>query len=617
MILTAEFRFAGGYSVRRVATDFYYSLATDAAGVQEFAGRMVGVPTFATRVGCIIWGNRTSSSIGDIEIANPDGGVTSWLALPYRDCECILKLVNPGESYDSATTVSVCIIDDIEQEENSIRISLRGKDTLLDKPLQPLTYTAAQAVDATSIEGNTIPVCIGRVWQAEPTLIDVNSLEYQFTDSYYGSIIEVLSGGSVANPPTESPDDWAYTDTGFRMLNTPSARITLNAVGNRRLVDALISDLFLASEWTGNTPNGWTVSGGTAGVEITRIASIGCRFDDNGGADPAISYAAPQGVWYFVVGEIVNRVSGGLRVRFGTEYTDYAREGRFCAIGLVESGADIDVIGIDDADLTVSFLHVHSMDAGSASLFFRYALLNVCARAGLRISGSALEATTPDVPTYAVGLYSNSALTARDALQMLMDSVSGWTFPNCAGELIFGYYDLPSVATPVLTISSLNLLAYPTFKPDNAPGLSTRVAGGKNWSPYSDNELAGITYPNRPPFIDEFRFVRTGASANSLARQYSHALSAEPIETMIATGPPTQEEADRITAITTEGRGFWECTVALEAVSGLVDVIPQANVLLQGDFFGADDGKVARIVGVEGQMNSPVLKIVCWGATTP
>ena len=65
--------------------------------------------------------------------------------------------------------------------------------------------------------------------------------------------------------------------------------------------------------------------------------------------------------------------------------------------------------------------------------------------------------------------------------------------------------------TPAITISSLNLAAYPTWAPDLAPGLSSVFGGQVVWSPYSQQELAGITYEDQQHFMTDARLTKTDA----------------------------------------------------------------------------------------------------------
>lgn len=216
---------------------------------------------------------------------------------------------------------------------------------------------------------------------------------------------------------------------------------------------------------------------------------------------------------------------------------------------------------------------------------------------------------------YAFGYVAEGNETVREALQRTLDSFSGWFFPNESGRIQFGKLAIPS--GPVsLVLNDVNLLSVPSYKPDLAPGLSDTLAAERNWSPYNDSELAGITYPNRPPFKAEFRAKRRGASADQLARDYTHAVGAKPIPTVLATGSDAEAEANRLTAIyTNSDLGFWECEVALESALEAALLRHGEIVKLDDPLFANDNGKLAVIVGKESVYRSNRVHLTCWGAS--
>ena len=125
------------------------------------------------------------------------------------------------------------------------------------------------------IEGDRIPVVLGRVWQHEPVLTHPNDLLFQITDAGIYAIDEVLSGGSIANPPDSSQEDWDYASlrAGFRMSIDPSARITVNCNGIRALSDPIAFSQFSdATEWSSDGPLGWI-----AGAGVTYAQGVGVR----------------------------------------------------------------------------------------------------------------------------------------------------------------------------------------------------------------------------------------------------------------------------------------------------------------------------------------------------
>lgn len=103
-VLLAELYFDGGYSLARVATDWWYSQPGDSIGVQEWADRIIAEPTYSVQLGCVAWGSKTSVSVGSIEVADPAGSL-DWMQRKSRDQLCVLRLAYPGQSYDQTRIV--------------------------------------------------------------------------------------------------------------------------------------------------------------------------------------------------------------------------------------------------------------------------------------------------------------------------------------------------------------------------------------------------------------------------------------------------------------------------------------------------------------------------------
>jgi hypothetical protein len=800
-ILLATIRFTGGYDTARVATDWYYSRATDSVGVLEWQGRIVSEPTYSVQLGCIVWQSRTSVSVGSLDVADTAGEL-AWDAVEARDAICELRLAERGQSYDETTLVGRCIVDSVERVGIVWRLTLRGIDTLLDRPLQATLFdaVATSSSDTTStsegfiddgkppnfnaagnptLEGDKVPVVYGKVWQHEPPLIDPTLLVHQVTDCGIVEITEVYSGGSIANPPDSSDEDWDYAmaRSGFRMFTEPSARVTVNCNGIRALGFPLTLTRFGQDAWTSGGPAGWTVTEGT-GAAVTLVDDVGARMTtSNGTCSLAFDTGTSGDEWIVVLVEVAEIAEGYLRVTAGQTY-DIKRPGRHPIITTVGDSPLITLEAVREgtADVTVASAAVYPLDpaegtkslvemmrhvivaraaipdaapgevpiigeagdfddpedlskfttetsvgdgsfavvAGAAEITAgnfadtsialliwesyelqpgeRYTFsagIDTTSWSGARsqfvgvdvvffpTSGNLADAVTlasvgaNEVTTVAgtfeplvpglfrievsagdqeqliariaslvltrydfldrgetvdltslvdvddgseFGVVATGSETVRDTVARIMDSVCGWFYPDPSGRIRFGRLRLPS-GPPVLTIDASNMSSRPNWQPDLAPGLSDTWAGARNWSPYSDGELAGITYPNRPPFRAEFREKRQSASAERYARPYTHALGAEHIETYLYNGADVASNADRVGALYEAARGVWTVDVALPSASDANLIRCDQIVSLSDPSFGVDDGKLALIVGVAGRYRSNLLTLTLWGAT--
>lgn len=615
MILLAELYFNGGNSLKRVASDFFYSRATDSIGVKEYAGRIMNRPSLKSTAGCIVWKTKSSTSIGDIELANVDGAISNWVDFDFRDARCVLRLVNYGQSFDESVIVQVCIIDDVQREGDVVVVKLRGNETLLDRPIQPVLYDSTTAAENTSLIGNPVPIIAGRVLQFEPENIDINDLGYQASDSLV-EIDTVYSGGSIANGPLESPDDYAVTDTGLVMLTQPSARITADAHTPFIPTLGVASDFYADSAWTGGDPTDWPIDDGWQSHD--RVTDVGIRLV-NASAEtsyPRMETTLNAGNWYFVIGEIADLVSGGISIDFGdSAQVSVKRQGRFYAVGKLGTSGVVVVSALPESDVTIRFIHTYECVTGSGEPSnSENVLANILLRGGMRIDGDDVDAVPSSVSfVYRLGIELDDKDTVYAAVQKVIDSGCGYMYTDNLGIIRFGAYARPS-GTPITRLSWVNMTRKPKRVTDSAPGLSTRIAALRNWSPYSENELAGITFPDRPPFMAEYRSIKEGALASSINRVYSHALSAEPIETTIINETDAQSEADRVCDIAQDKHPFWDIEFSLASQSDIAYLRPNGIVMLDDEYFDESNGKIAKIVEVDGAFGQSVYRIVTWGS---
>jgi len=803
LVLLAEFFFEGGRYIQRVATDWWYSQASDSIGVKEFTGRIISEPSYDIELGCYIWGKKTSFSVGAIEVADPNGDL-DWMQRKHRDSLCVLRLAQPFQPYDQTRIVGKFIVDSVDMDGVRKLVNLRGFDTILDRPLMSAVYQPASVSSSSStssepdltsqlppetaagnavIEGEPFPLALGDVYQCAPVLVDANELIFQIADLGVIDIDAVLSGGSVANPPDSSDEEWDYTfkRTSFRMTSSPSARVTAHCSGVRALTPATISsDFSLSTAWSSDAPDGWAASGASSDAALSFSLGSGARFEGGPLLGYGVSLSRASGLTvgdWMVVLVNVSDVSAGYVVVEGFEggAKEIRREGRHVLFGLADASEEVVIGGFTDGstpcDVTIASVHCYGLESatgteslielvrhltiarggipdadavavdvisassgdfdtsedlnrptiytnvatvevsggkldfvvgnlanaayaqaiwpagmlqegeqytvtatvvvttltGSGAVAFRFdpdsfwpgsyiTLQNITAVGTYSVNvtfiapesgtfvinsfvdgGGLLEFTVDDLRLTGLGFSDDGATvnfdslsaiddgheygmvadgreTVRDAVQQVLDSFSGWMFPGVEGRIEFGRLALPS-GIPALRLSDLNILGIPRYKPDLAPGLSDTVAAQRNWSPYSDAELAGITYPNRPPFMAAYRSKRRGASAGSLARQYTHAIGAPAIPSLFATDAAAAQEADRVTALYSAGNlGFWEVDVALPSALDAALIQPGLVVELDDPLFAQDEGKIAAVVGVGGRYRSNVVKLIVWGA---
>ena len=622
MILTADLLFDGGTDPYYCATQQYYSKAGDSIGVRAYNGRISGTPTYSIRVSTAIHGATPTTGYGALELVNTDGALNDFVLKKARDSLCILRLGYQGDSFDTFTVVARVVMDSVEMGTDSVRINLRGQDARLDRPLQPEVYPDSLA--NVQLRGTPKPITIGPCIQIEPPQTDPIALAYDVSDSGPVVIDDVYAGGSPANGPLDSPWQWDYDaeGKGFALDVSPAARVTADVYGPVGVYSDLLNGdgrFNIAANWTGDTPNGWTKVQTPPASEITRT-DAGARFVYSIGTPASLTTIANvlpdvDAGWYMVAGRIAKQTSlSGLGVRFRNSGTVFnlTDEGEFCKVIYVAAGADrtvrIGAPGGVDGELIVESIFLYKIIDNPVNGLLDV-LWPVLIRGGMTEDNfDFANIVRPEqawILDPVVGYHQRDNTTARQAVNAIMASVTGWLFVGPDGFVRLGTLELPS-GTPDIRASTLNVTTWPIYTPDAAPNLSDTYTADKVFSPYSEQELAGIVHEDQPPFMADYRHKLKGV--NQLSRFYRHAVGAEPVETLLTDPADAQDEADRITAQYADQRGFWSFGIALDSPLDAAILYPGAEVELDPALFG-EGFDTAQLVGVDGQFGENTLTL--------
>lgn len=635
-ITLVELMLDGGMVPVYLSSHAYRSKLTDTIGARQYLPLLVGDTTYGWRVSCVLWSQRTTTGIGDVAIANPGGRYDYLLDSRYRDASCIIRIVRHRASWDTAKLVTWCLIDKISRRGPEIVIKLKARDAQLDRPAQDRSYTDIDT-SLDYLEGQMVPVCLGRVRQVEPVTLSPVSLLFECNDSYISQVENVYSGGSLATPPPSGDWDYYGNRQGFAMTVPPSARVTVDMEGFCHLDKSPITtegEFYRPSAWTGATPTGWSITGTSGSANsVTQVGSVGCRWlaDGNPSFLPTLSRSSGLLVandWYVIVGNVAHRALGRIRVLTssgGIGFID--QEGwfgfRFRAgastnfILRVPSGEACDIVLSDIAIYRINPTIFPNTVTGLAE---HLALV----RGGFR--HDEIDTTqwgAAGLPTGTIGYYTKQSPSVRTILDEVMASVTGWHWVGLDGKLRLGRLVAPDIDDALLHIDRTNAAAYPDVQPDLAPGLSDGYAGGRNFSPYREEELAGITFEDRPPFMAKHRWIRR---TRGLAVEYAHARGADPIETLFYDAADVAAESARVVALYNDARWFVDVPVCLPSAEDALDLQPGSVVSIDRRLLdqvkyrrlsqSALDDDVDRIpllvLGASCATRSNVVTLNCW-----
>lgn len=451
----------------------------------------------------------------------------------------------------------------------------------------------------------------------------LSSADYRVSDGYVDQVTEVYAGGSVARPPTHVQPQWQYNpqQSGFEMLIQPATRVTADIYGVAdRGFDILSGSGDFASpfNWSG-TLTGWTVNDGA----VSEDRDFGAIMDWTAAASSQIEtnsavLSSTDSGWYVVAGSAPDiPLDAQIEIDLaGRGSATVTQPGDFFIPVFVSAGAAGPVTVTASGTATaggfaiIRSVSVRSMQTSSSSSAFG-AISLVLERCGMLGHSPIfpLELASAINDLAVVGLYTKDSMTGRRAIDMIMGGFAGWLYATPDGLVQAGALIDP-VTYPAITISSLNLTAYPIYRDDLAPGLSDVFSGQVVWSPYSEQELAGITYEDRQHFMTDARLKLKGASA--LHRFYRDRVGAEPYRSVFDSEVDLQYQADRITELYSRKRGFWHCTVALDTPVLAAGITLGTHVRLSDpDVFGPNDID-GIVVGVEGRYRNNVVALTIW-----
>lgn len=227
------------------------------------------------------------------------------------------------------------------------------------------------------------------------------------------------------------------------------------------------------------------------------------------------------------------------------------------------------------------------------------------------------------------GIYIREPQTILGVIRDAMDSVCGWACPTRDGtRLRLGSVRDPAGQTPVLALTPDNVAGDIHVEIDEAPNLTTRLAGRRNYSPHTREEIAtSIRDPLSPSYdpnrvedlMAEWRVVRQGQPIVSgsvpLSAAYAHARQAEFRGTLMQESAQIKAAANRACTLWFPTRYF----IRAEAILGAV----AADKLEPGDFvslrwprFGLDSPKSIcfMVVAVRSRFWSRRVFLTLWGS---
>lgn len=650
-------------STTRISSDGYCTKTSDTPANTIYPGRLAADynAQFSTRITTWVWGEGGAvTSFGDVIVLNNDGEYDNLLADDYRDQPYVCKIIDEGEAYSTAVTMFTAVIERITADgENRIRITLRDRLALLDKPLQRALFLPSVSDNAANLPK---PIVLGTARNIEPVIYDETNRKYQCSDKTLTSIIVVRDKADPLNPEA-SPEDWSYTTgfMGFQLATDPEGKIVASCSSTGGVTpsdpppDAL-DDAGNPWFWIGSPemPDGWVAQESAHGFlkrSLRDNQSVTFEIVLPASTPPILTTETSSNPQPLVIGRTY-------RWELAMSYTSLGNTGN--AIGAVRTdqpasastfvGYIYSTVGVQTgqfvatqqdviltmlpgvaAEFDIAYFRIQEAaqsdftdpnnyeDAVQGITFADFCEEIIEVRAELDAADWSSTSATQVNPAqdYDIGFFaSDPTTTCKNAIDAVIDAFTGFYYQDSNGVIRFGrLFDPDETGSPgAQDVDEGDLLGDLQVSVDTAPGLTNTAAVRRNWSVHSDadfvTDLVDVPQSLRKRFMRDYQYHMV-SSAN-LAATYRHALQAPPVAMLVDDTNDGQTEIDRVCSMYTEQRRWFRYRVPITSANEFTQNPGECHRLTHSRF-GLSAGKYVMIVEKNVNWNDNEIEFVSWG----
>ncbi|PZQ46166.1 MAG: hypothetical protein DI551_05665 [Micavibrio aeruginosavorus] len=246
MLSFGEFDFTTGGGITRVfLSDMGFTTKPNDTRPNEHFKALVNNPLQidSSIMGSGEFGNG-SISFGEVVIENGDGELDRLVSYEWPGRKITVKAGGADMAYADFQTVFSGAVEDFENDDEKITLTIRDNRIRTDQYLAAGTYKGTGGLDGgDSLAGQVKPLCFGRVFNAELRLVDSANLVYQIHDGPVLSVDIVRDSGIPLTYAGDVPDIASATPAGgtyvtqlsggyVKLGTTPDGRVTADAHGD-------------------------------------------------------------------------------------------------------------------------------------------------------------------------------------------------------------------------------------------------------------------------------------------------------------------------------------------------------------------------------------------------
>lgn len=505
---TMSFEFTDGVDDLYFSNNEYLSAVADIPSAVPFEARIVGSVDMTRSISTQFWNGkpRGTMNLSVLRIANGDGKYDYLEQIDMRDTPFIIKLGYVDSAFSTFTTIVTGLIDRIDfTEEDFMTVYLRGNTARLDRAAQQSVYPTGTTNK--SLVGQSRPCIFGRVRQVpltQPSPLGFGDYDIHDSDRFIGITSFYDKGMPISENGVARSSNAAVF--GVVRLTQPadSAKQCVDAIGEYRTLSTPINEGF--ANLTNFTETNGGVGGRDASISSNRLSVVNTA----GGADLTLQHntavvLSDTAIAYFefeVISHGGTPVSDSARLEFragGVAHATITGPGKYR--GIIRNNANVNVafVAMNGCNCTtvIDNLVVRLVEPLESLLdyveyFATSGNTGVTGKGPLAYSdlGSSVSTLSASLG-YTFNKFLNTPQTCADLLDELAYSIGGFWYEDATGKLQIRQLLDPS-GTAVMSFNTENIKTGMSSDFDQAEGLTDIISSGRNYSPYTEDELSGF-----------------------------------------------------------------------------------------------------------------------------
>lgn len=604
------------------------------------------VPTIDGKVGMAIWGNKSQSSLTDLVIS---ARAFPLLMEDYRmrDANIEFFLLSAND-YGAISEKSIFkgVVNSMKKEKEHFHIKVGNYLSLLDRPANQKVF--AETTSNSSIIGQAVPFVIGDALSCPLTALAPYNDDFIGTDEAAMAYQTVYDNGD-ALLDTDWVFSWDTTHTAHYVhLNSPDyGVITADIKGREGDYDLEFYNDWLQGRqisdpvpWSTGDPQGWTHDNG-GGATIYESPSTGfCVFDTStqtsaytntltcthNGQKLIAGRQYKVTITHRYWGDFATSGTLGLRLFCGTQQVGFlpppSEDSAYRTTVIEFTAESTDTFWIRPPNNYTAYpLRQGIGDVKIERVSGTNNLTNFChnlmvRRGGIdtaKINWASFQAIQ-DLHWFPIGYFSSKPVNIQTVLDEVNRTYNSFIIDNGDGEIFMGkLVDPESITSPAFTIDNSNQAGLEKKELDQAKGLSdTMVCRKNNYVFDRDRIAASVSIHNVERIIKPFRkSYKYGidtttwphSSMTPLHDTYSHAVDAEPLQTLLQDAKYARQLINEWAGLYTKERYFLYVPVTMNALD--------VRFLDYGDMIEYD-GKKHILVGKKYQFATNIITLKLW-----